>query len=142
MGWRPQLNAVCTRCGKAHGLFGVCYSNSARPQRIRIKASFGKCPKCKRMYGAAGPVAHRCAPKSDFGKRKKQFEREQAAAERERRRKARPKHDYTECSDRECKRSVCVAFKKGVEVGDERGYKRGWRLGHARGLLERTKVSN
>jgi hypothetical protein len=142
MGWRPQLNTFCTRCRKVHKPWGTCVTSSARPAGFRIKASFGKCPKCKRMYGAAGPVAHRCAPKSDFGRRKKQFEREQAAAERERRKKARPKHDYTECSDNECKRSLCVAYKKGIEVGDERGYKRGWRLGHARGLLERTKVSN
>jgi len=136
MGWRPQLNAVCTRCGKAHGLFGTCVSSSTRPQRIRLKASFGKCPKCKKMYGAAGPVAHHCAPKSDFRQRKKKFGQDQAAAERERRRKARPRHDYRECSDRECKRSLCVAYKSGVDRGDKQGYARGWDQGYNRGLID------
>lgn len=132
MGWRPQLNVVCNRCGKAHGLFGVCVSNSRRRQTLKPQLSFGKCPTCKKPYGPGGALTHACAPKSDFGRRKKKFEQEQRAKAR----KARPTHDYTECSDAECKRSACVAYKAGVELGDERGYERGWELGYDRGVTD------
>jgi hypothetical protein len=129
MGWRPQLNVVCNRCGKSHGLFGVCVSNSRRRQTLKPQLSFGKCPACKKPYGPGGALTHACAPKSDFGKRKKKYEQEQRAKAR----KARPTHDYTECSDAECKRSACVAYKSGVELGEQRGYANGWEQGYDRG---------
>ena len=130
MGWRPQLNVVCGRCGKPSGLRHVCVSNSRRKQTLKPKLTFGKCPKCRKSYGPGGALTHDCAPRSDFGKRKKQFEKEQ----RDRARKAKPKHDYTECSDTECKRSLCVAFKSGQELGDQQGYMRGWQQGYDRGF--------
>jgi hypothetical protein len=132
MGWRPQLNVICSRCGKDHGLFGVCVSNSRRRQTLKPQLSFGKCPKCRKRYDAGGQLTHHCAPKSDFGKRKKKFEQEQ----RDKARKARPKHDYTECSDTECKRSACVAYKSGAELGEQLGYARGWEQGYDRGVAD------
>ena len=127
MGWRPQLNVVCGRCGKPSGLIGhVCVSNSRRRQTLKPKLTFGRCPECKKPY-CANPALHVCAPRSDFKKRKKQFEKEQ----RDKARKARPKHDYTECSDNECKRSLCVAYKAGIQLGDERGWQRGYDCGQA-----------
>jgi hypothetical protein len=133
MGWRPQLNVVCGRCGKPSGLIGhVCVSNSRRRQTLKPRLSFGKCPTCRKPYDAGGSLTHACAPKSDFGKRKKQFEKEQ----REKARKARPKHDYTECIDEECKRGLCVAYKTGFQVGDETGYARGWDQGYDHGIAD------
>lgn len=141
MGWRPRLNTICGACGRPRELFGhVCVNPRRKGRGVRLKVSFGKCPKCGRPYGG-NPAAHVCAPKSDFRKRKKAFEAEQAKREREAARKARPKHDYTECSDDECKRSLCVAYKSGREQGDLEGYDRGWQHGHARGLLDRTRES-
>lgn len=134
MGWRPQLNVVCGRCGKSHGLRGPCVSNSRRKQTLKSQLTFGKCPKCKKSYGAGGPLTHDCAPKSDFVKRKNKFTKEQKAREREKARKARPKHDYTACGDAGCKRSLCVAYKSGKALGDEEGYRRGWELGYDRGF--------
>jgi len=133
MGWRPKLNVVCGRCGKPTGFRHVCVSNSRRPMTTKLKVSFGKCPKCKKTYGA-NPALHVCAPKSDFKKRKKAFEAEQAKREREAKRKGRPKHDYQECSDAECKRPLCVAYKSGREQGDLEGYDRGWHQGYDRGF--------
>jgi Zn-finger nucleic acid-binding protein len=133
MGWRPKLNVVCGRCGKPTGLRHVCVSNSRKPMTTKLKVSFGKCPKCKKVYGA-NPALHVCTPRSDFKKRKKTFEQEQARREREKARKARPKHDYTECSDEACKRSLCVAFKGGQELGDAQGHARGWQQGYDRGF--------
>lgn len=134
MGWRPQLNVVCGRCGKSHGFRGPCVSNSRKRQTLIPKLTFGKCPKCKKSYGAGGALTHDCAPRSDFKKRRTKFTKEQRAREREKARKARPKHDYTECSDGQCKRSLCVAFKSGKEVGDQQGYERGWQQGYDRGF--------
>jgi hypothetical protein len=131
MGWRPQLNVVCGRCGKPTGLRHVCVSNSRRPMTLNLKASFGKCPKCRKVYGA-NPALHVCAPRSDFKKRRKQYEKEQ----RDKARKASPKHDYTECSDAGCKRSLCAAYKAGVQLGDDRGFERGWQQGYGRGLAD------
>lgn len=136
MGWRPRLNVLCGRCRKPSGLFHVCVSNSTRKQALKPKLTFGKCPKCRKSYSAGGALTHVCAPKSDFKKRKSQFEKEQKARAREKSRKNRPKHDYTECSDAECKRSLCVAYKSGVALGDEQGFERGWDRGHARGVAD------
>lgn len=131
MGWRPALNVVCNRCGKPRGITHVCVSNSRRKQSLKPRLSFGNCPKCRKPYGS-NPLAHVCAPKSDFKKRKKEYEKEQ----RDKARKAKPKHDYRECSDVECKRSLCVAHKAGIQLGDEAGYERGWQQGYDRGLAE------
>jgi hypothetical protein len=131
MGWRPQLNTVCGRCGKPRGITHDCVSNRKRKPTIKPKLSFGKCPKCGKAYGA-NPLAHTCAIKSDFKKRKAEHEKR----EREKARQARPKHDYTECSDDECKRTRCVAYKAGITLGEERGYQRGWHQGYARGLVD------
>lgn len=133
MGWRPQLNVICGRCGKPSGLRHVCVSNSRKPQTLKLKVSFGRCPKCKKVYGA-NPALHVCAPRPDFKRRKSQFEKEQKAREREKARKNRPKHEYQECGNDECKRSACVAFKAGRQLGDEAGFDRGWEMGHARGI--------
>lgn len=135
MGWRPQLNVICGRCGKPTGLGHVCVSNSRKPQTMKLKVSFGKCPKCKKVYGA-NPALHACAPRSDFRKRKSQFEKEQAKKEREKARKARAAHLYEECGDAQCKRSACVAFKTGRQAGYEAGFDRGWETGHERGIAD------
>lgn len=141
MGWRPKLNTVCGRCGKPHPPFATCVATRRGRKPLTVKLSYGKCPKCRKNYGPGGALTHHCAPKSDFGRRKKEFEAEQRRLERERARKARPKHDYTECSDGECKRSLCVAFKAGRALGDLEGHERGWQQGYARGLVERTRES-
>lgn len=134
MGWRPKLNAVCAACGKPRELFGhVCVSPRRKASGFRLKVTYGTCPKCKRRF-TGSPVTHVCAARSDFRRRKSQFEREQAKREREKNKK--PAHDYTECSDEECKRSRCVAFKAGREIGDEAGFERGWEIGHARGIAD------
>jgi hypothetical protein len=140
MAWRPRLNIICGRCGKPTGLGHVCVSNSRKPQTPKLKVSFGKCPKCKKTYGA-NPALHVCAPKSDFKKRRGAFDREQARKAREAARRNRPKHDYQECGDEACKRSLCVAFKAGRVLGDEEGFERGWQQGYARGLLQPTRES-
>ena len=130
MGWSPRLNTICAACGRPRELVGhVCVNPRSRRRGVKFKVSFGTCAKCKRKY-TGDPVTHVCAPRSDFKKRRKQFEQEQ----REKARKARPKHDYVTCPDADCKRSLCVAYKTGWKGGDEEGYARGWQQGYDTGF--------
>jgi hypothetical protein len=121
MSLRPQLNVLCGRCGKPRGLFHDCVSNSRRRQTLKPTVTFGKCPNCKKTI--TNPLTHTCAPRSDFKRRKREHEKQQAKRPAKRRQDS---HDYTECSDNDCPRSRCVAYKKGFKAGDETGYKRGW----------------
>lgn len=140
MAWKPQLNAVCGRCGKPReGLRHVCRSNSRRSATVKPKLSFGKCGACGKPYGG-NPLAHTCAPKSDFRQRQK------AAG---RRKPQRERHDYQACNDRDCPRSLCVAFKTGWRSGFKQGYDDGYGVGwsagypagYADGLAERKSAA-
>jgi hypothetical protein len=130
MSLRPQLNAVCGRCGKPRGLFHECVSNSRRKMTVRPQVTFGTCEKCRKTV--TNPLTHVCKPRSDFRRRKTAHEREQRTAARKKRQQQ--AHDYTSCSDNDCKRALCVAFKRGWKGGDEAGYDRGWQQGYDRGF--------
>ena len=121
MTWTPQLNVVCGRCGKPRGLLRHdCFSNSRRKATIVPELSFGKCPKCKKPVG--NPLTHTCHPRSDFKRRKAR-----AARQAE-------KHDYQACSDKDCPRPLCVAYKTGDKAGYERGYDDGFGAGFGAGF--------
>jgi hypothetical protein len=132
MSLRPQLNVLCGRCGKPRGLFHECVSNSRRKQTLKPTVTFGKCPNCRKTI--TSPLTHVCTPRSDFKRRKKAHEKQQQAKQPGKRR--RDSHDYTECSDNDCPRSLCVAYKTGWKAGDEAGYDRGWQRGHEAGFKE------
>ena len=46
----------------------------------------------------------------------------------------RPPHEYQSCTDKNCMRPVCVAFKEGYREGDRDGFRRGFDLGWRRGF--------
>ena len=133
MAWAPKLNAVCGRCGKhREGLRHVCVSNSRRNATLKLQVSFGSCPKCKKPVG--NPLTHVCHPKSDFKRRKARAAgRERAEARRKRQAE---KHDYQACQDKDCPRSLCVAFKTGRKLGYPEGYDDGYGAGFASGFTE------
>ena len=64
------------------------------------------------------PLTHVCAPRSDF-KRRKASPREGAAGQRPAKKRPKNGHDYTDCADNDCPRSLCVAFKTGWKRGHE-----------------------
>jgi flagellar biosynthesis/type III secretory pathway protein FliH len=113
----------------------TCVSRRGGKPSLKPQLAFGTCPKCRKRYGA-NPLLHVCEVKSDFRKRKAEYEKKQREAAREKARKEKPRHDYTECSNRECKRSLCVAYKAGIEKGEQRGIERGWQAGYDRGRSE------
>ena len=120
MTWTPQLNVICGRCGKRReGIRHDCRSNSTRKATVKPKVSFGKCKACGKPYGG-NPLAHVCAPKSDFKKRKRQQDR----------------HDYQACSDRDCPRSLCVAYKTGRRLGYAEGEEDGYTVGYSSGFAD------
>jgi hypothetical protein len=132
MGWTPKLNVVCNRCGKPRtGLRHDCISNSRRKATLKPKLSFGKCGACGKPYGG-NPLTHACHPKSDFKKCKARAARRERAAPAKSRQQE--KHDYQACQDKDCPRSLCVAFKTGWKLGDQDGFERGYAGGYANGF--------
>jgi flagellar biosynthesis/type III secretory pathway protein FliH len=131
MAWRPRLNVVCGRCGRPReGLRHVCRSNSSRRATVKPELSFGKCGKCKKTV--TNPLTHTCHPKSDFGKRKAAAARQEKA--RARKKRQQDKHDYQSCTDRDCQRPLCVAFKAGRQAGYQQGYEDGYETGFGAGF--------
>jgi hypothetical protein len=130
MTWRPQLNVVCGRCGKPRGLAHTCLTGGKRKATIKPAVTFGTCPRCKKPQG--NPLTHTCAPRSDFKRRKAAHDKAQAAAARKKRRKS--THDYQACTDNDCPRPLCVAFKTGHKTGQADGYETGWQQGYDRGI--------
>jgi hypothetical protein len=105
-------------------------SSSRRKQTIKPALTFGTCPKCKRPQG--NPLTHTCQPRSDFRRRKAAYDKQQRAAARKKR--AKQAHDYQACTDNECARPLCVAYKTGYLTGTSDGYERGWRVGYDNGF--------
>jgi len=132
MTWTPQLNVVFGRCGKSRGLAHTCVSSSRRSATLKPQVTFGTCGKCKKPLG--NPLTHVCHPKSDFKKRKSRAAKAERAEARKKRQAE--KHDYQACADKECPRSLCVAFKTGWKLGEEDGYDRGYEAGYAIGFIE------
>jgi len=131
MTWTPQLNVTCGRCGKRReGLRHVCVSNSRRSATFKPAITFGTCPKCKKPQG--NPLTHVCHPKSDFKKRKARAAKRERAEARKKRQAE--KHDYQACQDKDCPRSLCVAFKTGYKTGYQEGYADGNTAGYAAGF--------
>lgn len=144
MAWTPQLNITCGRCGKPRGLRHVCVSSSKRKATVKAGWSFGQCPKCRKTI--TNPLDHTCRPKSDFRRRRSAAAKQEAKDKRaqgasiakvgrsRQRGPAKAKHDYLTCSDGDCQRSLCVAFKTGYKTGHLDGYDQGWDLGFAAGI--------
>ncbi len=125
MALRPALLPVCGRCGKRReGIRHDCRSNSSRKATVSLKLTFGTCPTCKRTV--SNPLTHACRPKSDFKRRKSKAEK--AAARKKRQAE---KHDYQACADKDCPRSLCVAFKTGRKLGYQEGFGDGFAAGAA-----------
>lgn len=127
---RPALLPVCGRCGKRReGIRHDCRSNSSRKATVSLKLTFGTCPTCKRTV--SNPLTHACKPKSDFKRRKTKAEKAAKAAARKKRQAE--KHDYQACPDRDCPRSLCVAFKTGRKLGYQEGFDDGFTAGVSSG---------
>ena len=133
MSLRPALRPVCGRCGKPReGIRHVCRSNSTRKATVSLKLDFGTCGKCKKRV--TNPLTHTCKPKFDFKQRKSRAVKAEKAVARKKRQAE--KHDYQACSDRDCPKPLCVAFRTGSREGYQRGFDDGFSAGFASGFTE------
>jgi hypothetical protein len=144
MAWTPQLNITCGRCGKPRGLRHVCIARNNRKATVKAGWSFGQCPKCRKTV--SNPLNHTCTPRSDY-KRRRSAADKQARTERRNQQQslgkvkrsrqrgpAKPKHDYQTCTDNDCQRPVCVAFKTGYKAGHQAGMEQDLEIGFDRGF--------
>ncbi len=113
----------CGRCGRAHSnpLGHVCVTRLDRRERKggtrlapSVSVSAGKCSQCGKPLG--NPLTHTCIVKTDFRER-------QAAAKKK---AARPVHRYEACTDEDCQRTACLAYRQGSEEGHAAGYEQGF----------------
>ncbi len=127
----PRLTPTCGRCGKPREkLIGhVCRSNSRRKATVKLKTSWGQCPKCHKPTTFLG-IGHTCqSKKGDFGRRRKAFAKQQRSAKRANR----TQHLYQSCDDQGCRRTACVAYKEGLKLGAIEGFDRGYEIGFVAG---------
>ena len=110
-----------------------CVSNSRRKQTLKPTVTFGKCPKCRKTISQPAHARLRAEVRLQAAQ---EGAREGSSATGPARSGSRQAHDYTECSDNDCKRALCVAYKTGWKAGDEAGYDRGWQQGHEAGFKE------
>jgi hypothetical protein len=111
----------CGTCRKDYSNpFGhICVSRMGRAAgRTKLKPSLSaKCQKCRKPLG--NPLTHTCTTRTDFRRRTAKAKKDAAAAKR----KARPEHPRpSACKDGDCKRTGCVAYREGHEIGYERGF--------------------
>ena len=134
MSWRPQLNAVCGRCGKPRGLMHECVSNSRRKADRQAAAVVRDVPQVPQAVPGQPARPHLRAQVRLHAPQGRRTTRNSAT--RARKKRQQQAHDYTACGDDDCKRALCVAYKTGWKSGDEAGFDRGWQQGHEVGFKE------
>lgn len=129
----------CGNCGKPCNPFAAHVCNGNRKSRTRLSptVSLGNCPHCGKPRG--NPLTHTCTIRTDFKasqratERKAAAERKKAKAAEKRKapaRPARPAHDYRTCTDRDCRRYACLAWKEAFQEGRTTGLDDGWDIGY------------
>ena len=144
MGLKLQGPVRCGRCGKPRGIRHTCVVRGSRKVRRHKPQSpvTWECGTCHKKRGLRHTCKQRSDFK---GRRRKQAtterqrkrlaarakqaaRRKQAAAERRARARARktaartrkprpprPPHDYATCTDKDCTRHPCLAYRQGLE---------------------------
>jgi len=107
---RPRIKVTCTTCHRARGIRHTCAPKSDFKGRRRKQATAERQRKRK-------------AVKARQAARRKQAAAERRARERARRTAAKtrsprprqPPHDYATCTDKDCMRHPCRAYRDGIE---------------------------
>ncbi len=159
----PALG-TCSRCGKDYGnpLTHVCRPKSdfksrraafARKARTRA-ARTARQSRAERERARIAAVRKRERERSRAraARLKASYEARLAAAKAKAKtpakspaspksaRPRRPPHEYQSCTDQDCQRPVCVAFKEGYRDGHrdgyQQGFEQGWQQGYAKGYAD------
>ena len=109
---RPQnpVTWECPSCGKSRGLRHTCAPKSDFKARRRRQATAER--QRKRKAVRARQAARRRQAAAERRARAKA--RKQAARTR-RPRPRQPQHDYATCTDKDCMRHPCLAYRQGIE---------------------------
>jgi len=107
---QPRVTLTCTTCGKQRGIRHTCAPKSDFKAR-------------KRKAATAERRAKRKATRERQAARRRQAAAERRARERARKAEARkcrprprqPQHDYATCTDKDCTRHPCLAYRQGLE---------------------------
>ena len=118
---QPRVTLTCTDCGKKRGLRHTCHPRSDFKARSRQQATAER--QRKRKAARARQAAKRKATRERQAARRRQAAAERRAREKARRaaaktRKPRPRqpqHDYATCTDKDCTRHPCLAYRQGLE---------------------------
>lgn len=120
MGLRIAASLMkCGKCGKRYSnpLTHVCYNPRGKGPWLQVKPRVTvDCPKCGKPV--TNPLTHVCTVRTDFRKRLAEQKRQQAKARRKAARAAAPQHDY-HCTDPDCNRRMCLAYREGLADGEE-----------------------
>lgn len=142
MGLKIQV-IKCGRCGKPRGLAHTCITRMDRKRKrgkTKIKPRVtATCRRCGKPRG----LNHTCVIRTDFKKRKAAAERQRRKAEAAAKRKAaaqrrrttnqataRQRHDYRTCTDTDCGRYACLAWKEALAEGHAAGLRDGYEQGY------------
>lgn len=121
MGFRIAVSLVkCGRCGKRYSnpVTHECVTTGRRRGRTRIRPRVSyDCPKCKKPV--TNPLTHVCVTRTDFRQRLAEQRKREKRERRAKGRAAAQQHDYHSCSDQDCQRRTCVAYREGFEAGIE-----------------------
>jgi len=153
----------CSRCGKQYGgrngnpLTHVCRPRDGdyrrrkaehqRKIRARARARTRAAEQDRhRAKIAAARERERQRSRVQIARLKASYEARLAAAKAKAKAPAktparrRPSHEYQSCTDKDCMRPVCVAFKEGYRDGHrdgyEEGFRQGWQQGYAKGYRD------
>jgi hypothetical protein len=119
MGLRIAASLMkCGQCGKRYSnpLTHVCYNPRGSGPRLQVKPRVTvDCPRCKKPV--TNPLTHVCSVRTDFRKRAAEQKKKQAAERRRKARAEKPQHDYHSCTDGDCQRRACAAYREGFADG-------------------------
>ena len=101
---------TCTACGKARGIAHTCAPKSDFRARRRKQATAER--RRKRKAAAARRAARRRQAAAE--RRAREKARRAAAGKRAPRLRA-PQHDYAACTDADCSRYPCQAYRQGLQ---------------------------
>lgn len=109
---RPQspVTWVCGTCGRQRGLSHTCRQRSDFRARRRKQATAERQRKRKAVRQRQAARRRQAA-----AERRARARARKQAARTSRPRPPRPQHDYATCTDRDCSRHPCLAYRQGIE---------------------------
>lgn len=111
---RPRLAVTCGRCGKPRGVSHTCVTRTDFAKRRRqAEAQRKKRAAAEKRRAKRAAAAQR--KKEAAARRRAAAKARKAAAKTAPRRPRSPAHDYLTCTDPECTRYGCEAYRRGTE---------------------------